>query len=462
MFVDREKELEILKGLKRPRVAVVGRRRVGKTTLVEHGYKNILTLFIPAEKTENEIISDWVDEYPGLSLPRLSNFREFFEYLFVKEKDRLVFIDELQNVVKVNRSFIYDLQRLLDKHKDCGVVVSGSYISVMKNLIEDYKSPLYGRFDFIIRLRELDFRAVLMLCSGSGYSFEDAMRFYLVFGGIPKYYETLERMGNPSFADAIKGLFMLYPRPLNEEIRAMLREEFGTEHKMYFTILTAVAAGKNSLKEIADYSGRKPTELTKYLNVLRDEFEILRREIPATERKTKKGKYVIASNVFSFWLYFVWRHYYLLERNLDDEIADIFEKGIGAYLGRRYEALCGQAIGELDRAGKLPFRVSSFGRQWGQSTGGEAYEIDLVALSRNSGEILFCECKWSENVDAADILSDLVRKASFVGWNKGKRKEYFAIFARSFKKRTTEKNVLLFDSKDLEKLFSGDTVRSTR
>ncbi len=452
-FVDREKELELLAKLKRPRIAVVGRRRIGKTTLVEHGCQNVLTLFIPAEKTEAEIIADWVAEYPELLLPRLASFREFFEYLLSKERERTIFIDELQNVLKVNSSFIYDLQRLMDKHKNCSIVVSGSYISLMKGLIEKYKSPLYGRFDFVIKLNELNFRAVVALCGQLGYSFEDMIRFYLVFGGIPKYYETLENMGSPSFEDAVKALFLLYPRPLNEEIRTMLKEEFGKEHKMFFTILTAVASGKNILKEIAYYSGKRPTELTKYLALLKDDFDILRREIPVTEKKIKTGRYVIVANIFSFWFYFVWRQYYILERNLDNVAADFFDKEINLYLGRRFENLCREALTELNSVSQLPFEISEIGRQWGKDHNGNPYEIDLVALNKKTGDILFAECKWSENVNAETVLTELKRKAELVEWNKGKRKEHYIVFAKSFKKRVEEENVLLFDLKDLETLF---------
>lgn len=452
-FVDREKELELLKQLRRPRAAVVGRRRVGKTTLVEHSHAHVLTLYVPAEKTEAEIIRDWVAEYPSLGLPRVASFKEFFEYLFTKERKHLVFIDEIQNTLKVNPAFIYDLQRLLDKHKEAGLMVSGSYISLMKNLLEKYKAPLYGRFDFILHLKELPFRAVAGLCRKLGYSFEEAIRFYLVFGGIPKYYETLERMGSPPFEEAVEKLFLVYPRPLNEEVKAMLREEFGKEHKMFFSILSAVALGKNTLQEIADYSGKKQTELTKYINMLRDEFEILGREIPATERKTKRGLYVIAPSIFSFWLYFVWRNYYLLERNLDEAAVDYFKKEINLYLGRKFEMLCREALIELNAKKKLPFSISMLGRQWGKDREGIPYEIDIAALNRTTSQILFAECKWAAGVDAAVVLEKLRKKAAVVEWNKGKRKEYYMLFAKSFVKKAKEENTFLFDLDDLKELF---------
>ncbi|MDI6884126.1 MAG: ATP-binding protein, partial [Hadesarchaea archaeon] len=64
--------------------------------------------------------------------------------------------------------------------------------------------------------------------------------------------------------------------------------------------------------------------------------------------------------------------------------------------------------------------------------------------------ILFVECKWRDKVDIEKVLRELKEKADFVDWRKKGRKEYYAIFAKSFRERIEEENVLLFDLKDLE------------
>jgi hypothetical protein len=72
-----------------------------------------------------------------------------------------LFLDEFQNIAKVNPGFLSDFQRLLDSHPDTRVVISGSIMSMTKKLLEEYGSPVYGRFDTVIRLRELPFRESL-------------------------------------------------------------------------------------------------------------------------------------------------------------------------------------------------------------------------------------------------------------------------------------------------------------
>lgn len=82
--------------------------------------------------------------------------------------------------------------------------------------------------------------------------------------------------------------------------------------------------------------------------------------------------------------------------------------------------------------------------------GRNTFELDIVALNNEKREILFAECKWNDDVDANNILCLLKGKAKFVEWNTGKRKEYYAIFAKSFSERIP--GVMLFDLKDMEKV----------
>ena len=63
------------------------------------------------------------------------------------------------------------------------------------------------------------------------------------------------------------------------------------------------------------------------------------------------------------------------------------------------------------------------------------------------------ECKWRDKVDIKKVLRELKEKADLVDWRKKERKEYYAIFAKSFREKIGEKNVLLFDLRDLENVW---------
>ena len=76
-------------------------------------------------------------------------------------------------------------------------------------------------------------------------------------------------------------------------------------------------------------------------------------------------------------------------------------------------------------------------------------------MNENKKEILFGECKWKRNVDGNLILRELKEKTNYFEWSyKYKESEkYYLIIAKSFKKKTIEKNVYYFDLNSLEKLL---------
>ena len=96
----------------------------------------------------------------------------------------------------------------------------------------------------------------------------------------------------------------------------------------------------------------------------------------------------------------------------------------------------------------MPAHFTKMGRWWYKDK-----EIDLLALNEESGEIMFTECKWKDKVNAKKIVEELREKSKNVKWHEGKRHEHFCIIARSFRQRIKEKDVLLFDLKDIEAAF---------
>ncbi|MDI6738414.1 MAG: ATP-binding protein [Nanoarchaeota archaeon] len=452
-FYNREREIKALSSIKNNfRIAVIGRRRVGKTTLVEHYYgRKCLTFFITAEKAEKETIGDWVRDYPALHFPSVSTFREFFEFVFFHLHDKVIFIDEIQNSLKVSKPFPSDLQHLIDKHKP-NLVISGSLISVMKKVVEDYKSPLYGRFDFVIKLAELDFRTILLICNDLRLGTETAFMLYAVFGGVPKYFELIEKLSDFEFKDAVLNFFVRYPRPLHEEVKTMLKEEFGKEHKTFFAILSAIMQGKSRNSEIAGFLGKKGTEITKYLAMLKDDFELIEHRVPLAGGK--KGLYAVKSNIVSFWFANIWKYNELLETRQEEKLEHFLEENMNKHIAGVFE----KTIYELLSSGAIkimPF--AAIGRQWGHfagEKGKDSYEIDIMLTDEKSKSCAFCECKWREKVNALDVISSLSEKVRHVEWHSADRKETFAVFAKSFKKRINEfegKKVICFDLKDIAK-----------
>ena len=64
---------------------------------------------------------------------------------------------------------------------------------------------------------------------------------------------------------------------------------------------------------------------------------------------------------------------------------------------------------EFNRAGLLPFQFDTIGSWWYKDEG-----MDLIAYQKESSSILFCECKWQDQVNGEKLLIQLKEKATGV------------------------------------------------
>ena len=72
-------------------------------------------------------------------------------------------------------------------------------------------------------------------------------------------------------------------------------------------------------------------------------------------------------------------------------------------------------------------------------------------FERRIKSTIFCECKWRDNVRAPEIIRDLREKSGFVPI--GSEKEYYVVFAKSFRKMVGGEDVILHDLEDMKRLF---------
>ncbi|MEM3420691.1 MAG: DUF234 domain-containing protein, partial [Candidatus Hadarchaeum sp.] len=159
----------------------------------------------------------------------------------------------------------------------------------------------------------------------------------------------------------------------------------------------------------------------------------------------KRGSYEISDHYFNFWFRFISPFQAEVESGFLDAPIENFHKHFNAYLGKVFERISRYFLVKMNL---LPFTPTKIGRWWHKDK-----EIDIVAASDATGEVLFGECKWRENVDADRTLSELKEKAKLVDWRRKERKEHFVIFAKSFKKKVDLPGLRLFDLSDLEELL---------
>lgn len=461
-FVDRAEEMRYLKdavALSKKKlftVAVTGLRRVGKTRLIlETISKKDIYFFVNKYKESASLLQ----EYEGVlktkniitELETLDSWDTFFRILFERYEGVVAF-DEFQNFASVDRSVYGVLQKHIDMNENRGrllIVFLGSTVGLMKKIFSDSKQPLYGRLKRKMSLAPLTFRDSLEACRAIGVSdIEDAVKLYAIFGGFPKYYVAIEdeQIGGAGFGKILDRFFLDENAILEDEAGQILLLEFGKRSGIYYDILSAIALGNTRISEIASFLGKKETTLTRQLNELKNRFEFVSAERPVTGGKSI---FVITHPLLNFWFRFFYKDLSGYKRR-ENALVDRIKRETNAYIGRRFERVCHEFL--LSR--KAAFEKT--GRWWGAYRDPEtgerkAVEIDLVALNGKTKEILFVECKWQDNVNAGKVLAGLKEKAHHVQWNNEKRKERYAVFAKSFRKKIKEENVQLFDLSGIEK-----------
>ena len=438
-FVDRENELVTLQTeYEREEssfVVIYGRRRVGKTTLINHfcqGKDSIYFLATEESESENrECLKKLVADHLGnhlLANVRVNRWEDIFQVIASRKNknSRLILIlDEFQYLGKANKAFPSVLMNIWDnllKDSNILLILCGSLIHMMTSQVLSYDSPLYGRRTAQIRLGQIPFAHYHEFYPEM--SFADLVERYAVTGGVPKYVELFSK--NADIYTSIKNNILSTNSFLYAEPEFLLQKEV-SEIGSYFSLLKTIAAGNHKLGKIAASLEVPQTKLTIYLKTLID-LDLIEREVPVTEEnpaKSKQGLYYIKDNFISFWFQFVYPYKSLIESGQEQFVMKkIRQSFIDNHVSYVYEDVCRKQIWQLLDHG---ISINRAGRWWGNKD----VEIDIVAYDSAGKDIVFGECKYSKNPKDMDVLSALKDKSTYVPWNRQSRSEYFCIFSKS-------------------------------
>ncbi len=448
-FVNRKKELRSLENFHEKEgfefLILSGRRRVGKTRLLQEFLKNKNKIFLLCENRKWEYnlekFNEKIAEHFDIPSPNFKSFKDCFNFISKKKRKKtIVSIDEFSYLIKNNEDILAEFQSIIDENlqnKDIMLILSGSAVSMMEREILGHKSPLYGRTTGQIMLQPLKFRHLLEWYKDS--NIEEIIKIYGICDGIPKYLEFFE---GKNLEKEIKENIFNPSAFLFREPKLLLEEEL-REPRTYFEILESISLGYTKITEIANHSYMEAKNVSSYLSILRD-LGFVRKETSILTKKRRRGIYRMKDNFFNFWFRFISKNFGEIENWQIDPSWRKFKKEFDAYLSFIFEKVCREFL--------LGTNYAEVGRWWYKDK-----EIDILGLNEQENKILFGECKWSKNPVGLEVLQDLEKKSKYVRWGKEKRKEQYALFSKSgFKKDLKElrrKDLLLYDLDNLKKNF---------
>lgn len=432
-FVDREREIaelrRIIEGDGPALVLLHGRRRVGKTYLLDHVCREYRAFhFLAADSTEafnrRELLSAIAREFDRDIQPAdYATWRSVFRLFasLADDEPLVVVLDEFPYLMGTEDDVLSQLVAVWDREvegRSLTLVLCGSEVSTMEGLGHG-DSPLYGRVAWAARLTPFDYLDSARMTPGRNP--RDLAKIYGALGGTPRFLAALEE--DESFEEGVRRLLLSTRGEVHLQLSTLLQQERGIrEAAEYQAVLKAVAQGRTETNEIAGAAGLldRPYVVRRALETLESLLIIKReRDFDAGRRAAWRNR--IADNAVAFWYRFVQPNRGRLERG---EIGEVWEADVAPrlddYMGWSvFEGMCREAFARHHKGWGLPGAAEWAGWQ-GRDRNRRPIEIDIVARL-DDGRLLTGEVKWSSRPVDSEIhfalqrdLEDLSRSGQ--GW----------------------------------------------
>lgn len=397
-FYNREDEMKMIRQTEeRSRstacfTAIMGRRRVGKTTLLRKALEGKKYIYLFVSRTSEVLLCDAFKREitDTLSIPIYgtpTRFRDLFELLMqhAASEHFTLIIDEFQDFDRVNPSIFSDIQNMWDRYSPLAkinFIVCGSIYSLMKHIFEDHKEPLFGRLTskFVLKPFKTSVLIEILRDYNPAYTPDDLLCLYTLTGGVAKYVTLLMDAGAVTLETMID--FVTQPdSPLLTEGRDMLVQEFGRDYSTYFSILQLIASGYTRQGEIDGIIGKNSGP---YLNNLSEGYSLIQRRLPLLSKPgTRNLRWYIADNFLNFWFRFIYPHQSAIELEKYAELNTYIKSHYVQYSGGMLEKYFRNRVAETTN-------VTLVGNYWDSK--GEN-EIDLIALNDFEKKGLVAEVK---------------------------------------------------------------------
>lgn len=437
MFVGRDYQLELLSSVwarESPSLIVVsGRRRIGKSTLVERFAEKSRCRFIeieglpPDENMTNERqlanFCDRLGKAVQMDIPAAKNWAEAFDVLEKVIAGRgkiIVFLDEISWMGGYDDGFAgflknaWDLQ--LSKRKRLILVLAGSVSAwIQKNILNS--KGFVGRVSIDLNLTELPLSA----CRGfwgkraAHVAMREMVDMLSVTGGIPKYLQEM----NPSLSadENIHHMCFLPEGYLFKDFDSIFSDIFGGGMAAKRRILNILAEGQASVSELARAMSIEPNgHITDDLNdLVAAGFVAAGAGLnPITGAQVREVRYRLSDNYTRFYLKFILPRREAIRQGLY-RFADLESlPGWNSTLGLQFENLVVNNLAplchEIGLGRKLVTSAAPYARRKTASNPG--LQVDLLIQTPKS--VYVVEVKRRNRIDTS-IEKEIEEKVSRLG-----------------------------------------------
>lgn len=437
MFVGREREIadldQAFKNDKACLAIVYGRRRIGKSTLLQHVAKQHgRHIYFQATKIDDSMniaaLKSEIVKAIGADpiLDGISDWLGLLHYLAKaaeKHRNLVVIIDEFPYLLDSKGT----LPSIIQKFWDTGaaelgnlkLVLCGSLISHMEGLLSE-RNPLFGRKTLALSLEPMSLREAVQFMPE--YTATDQITAYAIFGGIPHYLQMCDQ--SVPLKTNVKNILLTKTGALFEEPDYLLQSEL-QEPRRYASIIAAIASGATKLGEVVSrIQGMKDTtQITPYLDpLIRMRIIEKVRSLDASEH-ARDNRYYVSDPLFRFWYRFVLPNISAVTSGFGDDVYDrVISPHLSEYMGLAFEQICREHV-RLHAQEHFAVPASEIGKIWGAD-----FDIDIAGRLLDQSTV-FGECKWDNTLlseSVHELLTQNISKSKFVTTGKTKHSIYFS------------------------------------
>lgn len=423
MFYGREKELKIINDFSKKSnqaLMIYGKRKVGKTTLLKEALKNTKYVYYECIKST---LKDNIDNFVNILFEnKIINYKLNFESL----QDLFIFlnslnihlnliIDEYPYLKYFEKSEKIDsiFQNIIDNYlTNITLYISGSHIGMMKNMLEE-KNALYGRFNSIIKLSELNYIEI-----SSFYPNKDSydkIGIYSIFSGSPYVNNFINE--NLSLKENIKNTILNPNSSIYNYAENLLISDLATSVNAE-RILFAIANGKKKYNEIENKLGLSNNGLlSKQLKILLD-MELIKKVYPINQKDDKKKVYYeINDNILRFYYTYLYKNKSQLELLGSETFYNNYiENSINTFISHRFEEIC-RTYFSINAHKGLIKNIYDIGTYYfDDPINKKNGEFDVALKFENYYQIY--ECKYyKEDISRSEMLKEEKQIKSIKGLN---------------------------------------------
>lgn len=413
-IIGRKSELGLLdkynKSGKSEFVALYGRRRVGKTSLVRYYFKDKFDFYVTGvldgtKADQEDAFYDALIKY-GYSGEKPKNWKEALNALgaILEKKKRkkrcVVFIDELPCFDTDYSGFVKAFgdfwNRMASWYDNIFLIICGSATAWMIRNVIDSKGGLHNRVTHEMHLRPFDLYQTEQYVKARKGKWDrlSILQMYMALGGIPYYFSLVDFSKSP--AENIDALFFSQDAELKKEYRRLYKSLY-KDPEQYLDIINVLATSrkgmtrKDILTKLKLTSGRMISERLEDL-VLCDFISH-----HSNGGKENSGIYRLVDFYTLFYLTFCkneitdrayWRH------TINTPVQN-------TWYGLAFERVCMCHIWQIIQSLRLDSMLTKY-YSWRSKESEVGAQIDMV-IERADGIINVCEMKYSRSDYKQDI-----------------------------------------------------------